>query len=136
MVTTIIGCIVWFFTLQPRARLFDIWNRQPIPTQQFLQDQLQCCGYFDATAAQGFTATSGFCANVAAATNTSAVEPCVTPLNNYEDYVLNNVFSLTFGFTAIQAALFLATSCLIHVRDVEERFRLIDEKRSRKGGFV
>jgi len=134
--TTLIGCAVWFFTLQPRQEFFEIWNVQSQATQQFLQDTLQCCGYFDATTAQGFTAPSGFCAAVAAQTNTTAVQPCVTPITAFEDYTLNNVFSLTFGFVAIQTALFLATCCLINVRCEEERFRLIDEKRGRKGGFV
>lgn len=60
------------------------------------------------------------------------------------------VFSLTFGFVAIQVALFLATACMVHLRNVEEvrvlvsstsltgtqRFRLIDEKRGKTGGFV
>jgi len=136
MITTIIGAIIWFFTLQPRAELFEIWQVQPQATQQFLQDTLKCCGYFDATTAGGFNAPGGFCADVAAQTNATVVQACVTPIVAFEDYTLNNIFSLDFGFVAIQVALFLATCCLINVRTEEERFRLIDEKYGKYGGFV
>jgi len=134
--TTIIGCAIWFFTLQPRKEFLAIWNEQPQATQQFLQDTLQCCGFLAANNAGGFNAPSGFCADVAAGTNTTAIQGCVTPILAFEDYTLNNVFSVTYGFVTIQAALFLATCCMINVRVEEERFRLIDEKRGLKGGFV
>jgi len=135
-VTTVVGAMLWFFTLRPREEFFRIWQRQTPVVQQFLQDSLQCCGYFDATVAQGFNAPAGFCAPVAASTNTTAIQPCVNPIGAFEDYTLNNVFSLTFGFVAIQIALFLATACVVHLRNVQERFRLIDEKRGKTGGFV
>jgi len=134
--TTIIGSIIWFFTLQPRSEFFAIWNDQPQATQQFLQDTLHCCGFFNLTTAGGFNAPSGFCVASAAGTNTTAVPNCDTPILAFEDYTLNNIFSVTYGFVAIQVALFLATCCMINVRVEEERFRLIDERRGMKGGFV
>jgi len=134
--TMTIGSIIWFFTLQPRSEFFAIWNEQPHATQQFLQDTLHCCGFFNLTKAGGFNAQSGFCAASAGGTNTTAIPNCYTPILAYEDYTLNNVFSVTYGFVAIQVALFLATCCMINVRVEEERFRLIDEKHGMKGGFV
>jgi len=136
IITTILASIIWFFTLRPRIEFFDIWNRQSQATQQFLQNTLQCCGYFDVTTVGGFTAPGGFCAPFAAGTNTTAAINCVTPIVAFEDYTLNNIFSLTYGFVAIQVTLGLATCCMINVRVEEERFRLIDEKQGRKGGFV
>jgi len=136
IVTTIMGCIVWTVTLTPKRDFFAIWQAQPVATQAFLQETLNCCGFFGATAAGGFNAPTGFCAPVAAGTNNTAIAACVTPILAFEDYTLNNVFSVTFGFVAVQVALFLATCCMINVRVEEERFRLIDEKRGVKGGFV
>lgn len=136
VITTIMGCIVWYFTLQPRKEFFAIWQDQPQSTQQFLQDTLSCCGFFNTTAAGGFNAPTGFCSAIAAGTNTTVISACITPILAFEDYTLNNVFSVTFGFVCVQTALFLATCCMINVRVEEERFRLIDEKRGIKGGFV
>lgn len=81
--TIVVGVLVWFFTLTPRAAFADIWRAQTPATQTYLQNtvsppfpftgkaddaQLQCCGYWDASITGLFTATTGFCAAVAAGT--------------------------------------------------------------------
>lgn len=135
--TIVVGVLIWFFTLRPRAAFADIWRAQTPATQTYLQNTLQCCGYWDASTAGLFTAPTGFCAAVAAGTNTTAVQPCVNPIGAFEDYLLNNVFSTTFGFVAIQISLVLITTGLIQSQMEEYRFTLIDAKRGgRKGGFV
>jgi len=134
--TTIIGSIIWFLTLRPRNEFFAIWQEQDLTVQAYLQDTLQCCGFFDVTVAGGFNAMSTFCSTFAAGTNSTAATNCVIPILAFEDYALNNIFSTCYGFVAIQAALFLATCCMINVRVEEERFRLIDEKTGVRGGFV
>lgn len=136
IVTVAIACNVWFFTLRMRAEFLVVWNAQSQTTHQFLQDTLQCCGYFNATSAGFFSAPGGFCAPVATNTNTTAIQACVTPITQFADTFLNNVFSMTFGYVAIEIALFLASACVIKIRREEERFRRIDEKQGRKGGFV
>lgn len=136
IVTVAVGSNIWFFTLRERLYYLAVWNAQSQTTQEFLQDTLHCCGYFNATLSGSFNAPTGFCASVAANTDTTAVQACVTPITIFADTFLNQVFSMTYGFVAIEIALFLASVCLIKVRLEEERFRRIDEKQGRKGGFV
>lgn len=57
--------------------------------------------------------------------NTTAVQPCVNPIGTFEDYLLNNVFSTTFGFVAIQVSLVLITTGLIRTQMEEYRFTLV-----------
>lgn len=59
--TLSIGCAVWFFTLRPRAEFAAIWTEQTPTMQAWLQDNLQCCGYWNASSAGLFTSNTGFC---------------------------------------------------------------------------
>lgn len=128
----VVGSAIWFFTLRERNEFYSVWLKQPAATQAFLQDSLQCCGYWNATAAGSFTVNTGFCANVQNVT----ADPCVTPITSFADTLLNDIFSTIFGFMAVQVLLFLCTICVINDRHEEERFRKIDEKRGVRGGFV
>ena len=49
--TMAIGTAVWFFTLRQRADFETVWIDHSSEVKQFLQDSLQCCGYWNATAA-------------------------------------------------------------------------------------
>jgi hypothetical protein len=49
----------------------------------------------------------------------------VTPIGTYEDYTLNNIFSTTFGFAAVQVCLVLITACVIHTQCEEYRFTVV-----------
>jgi hypothetical protein len=63
--TMAIGTAVWFFTLRQRADFETVWKKHDSSVKDFLQDSLQCCGYWNATAAglfQASTTTTGFCA--------------------------------------------------------------------------
>ena len=40
-VTTVVGAMLWFFTLRPREEFFRIWQRQTPVVQQFLQDSVR-----------------------------------------------------------------------------------------------
>lgn len=134
LVTLVIGLVIWFFTLRERSEFLKVWNEQSVETQVYLQDTLQCCGYFNATSAGFFNpaAATGFCANVANVT----ANPCVTPITSYADFTLNNIFSSIFGFMCVVVALFLTSVCVINDRHEEARFKLIEEKTGNYGGFV
>lgn len=84
----------------------------------------------NATTAGLFQVTTGFCADVAAGTNDTAIFGCANTILAEADFDLNNLFSTIFGFTCIQSALFLITCCVINWRHEELRFRKIDSKRS------
>ncbi|KAH8921030.1 tetraspanin Pls1 family [Atractiella rhizophila] len=129
--TLAIGTAIWFFTLRERQAFHNVWNEQDQLTQAFLQDTLKCCGYFNATSQGSFSVATGFCANVANVT----ANPCVTPITNFADYTLNNIFTTIYGFIAVVLSLLLCSLCVINDRNEELRFRLIDEKQGR-GGFV
>ncbi|GAA5907269.1 hypothetical protein JCM5296_000319 [Sporobolomyces johnsonii] len=133
--TIVVGSIMWFFSLTERAHYLRMWVQQDGATQVFLQDSLQCCGYFNASIAGSFTQPTGFCSTIPGG-NATAIQGCVTPITGFADYLLENTFTTIYGFTTIQLALFLVSCCLIISRREEERFRNIDEKRGTRGGFV
>lgn len=127
VMTLLVGTFIWFFTLRERADFAKLFDSASEEVRQTVQDTLQCCGYFNTT---DFVVNAGFCSNTAIA---ATATPCVGPLTNKADYTLNNIFSSIYGFMAVVIALFLASMCVIKVRQEEERFRLIDEKRGGRG---
>lgn len=131
-----IGSAVWFFTLHERTEFEEIWMQQSPAIQAFLQDSLQCCGYWNASASGHFTASTGFCGTPQVEANATFATACVVPMLQYADNTLNNVFSTVYGIVVIQCCLFLATSCLRADKKEMERFRQIDAKIGRRGGFV
>lgn len=131
--TVIIGCIIWFDTLTTQKDFMDVWNNANGVTQGFIQDSFSCCGYWNATTSGLLTNTTGFCSSI---TNVSAIQGCVTPMATKGEFCLNNVFSTIFGFGAVEISLLLTSLCLMANRKEEERFRRIDEKSGRRGGFV
>ncbi|GAA5886478.1 hypothetical protein JCM6882_001649 [Rhodosporidiobolus microsporus] len=140
MIATLgVASVMWFFTLTEIDDFRKIWLEKDDATQAFLQDKLACCGYFNATSAGLFnpsTATSGICAPFTQpGSNLTSVQGCTTPIVQFADFFLNNVFTTIYGFTTIQFALFLTTCCLIISRRDDERFRLVREKAG-GGAFV
>jgi len=129
-----IGSFVWFYTLCERNE-FHVQYANLQPSQRItIQDQFNCCGYFNASdliqIGGNFCQNSTF-ANALNATDTSNF--CVTPVTNYADVSLNHVFSTTYGFMAGLIGLFLSSLCVIKVRQEIERFRRIDAKRGGRG---
>jgi len=124
----IIGTFVWFYTLQERKNFSILWHAATPDDRRQLQDMFKCCGYY---ASNDTAEISGFCNQ--AAINTNTTNTCVTPITNFADMTLNNIFTTVYGFMAIVLCLLLATLCVIKKRHEDERFKKIDAKRGGKG---
>jgi len=127
IITLIVGSIIWFFTLRERNAFSKVFDNATPTVRQGIQDALQCCGYFNTT---DNLVQQGFCSDP---TKSISATPCVGPLTTSADFTLNNIFSSIYGFMAVIIALFFASMCVIKVRQEEERFRRIDEKRGGRG---
>ncbi|WWC59653.1 uncharacterized protein I303_102213 [Kwoniella dejecticola CBS 10117] len=134
--TLAFGSYVWMFSLEQISTFNQIWITQNEGVQQAIQDQFQCCGYVNGTQAGGFTAQLGFCADSVFAANQTGCQSSITSANSPgSDYTLENIFTSIYGFEVIIGLFWLATVCLINERQIEVRFKRIDEKRG-GGGFV
>jgi len=129
----IIGSGIWFFTLQLQVNLHPVWLQSTPAVRLALQDQFQCCGYFNGTDTAeigGYCQSSEFINGL----NASVVENfCMTPITGFAHMTLNNVFTTIYGFMAIVLCLLLATLCVIKKRQEDERFKKIDAKRGGRG---
>ncbi|KAG9318118.1 hypothetical protein JVU11DRAFT_185 [Chiua virens] len=141
----VIGTYIWFYTLHERNNYHEVFGMQNNATKIAIQDQLMCCGYFDATDEIAFGGT--FCPNAAAAMAANSF--CVTPITKSADKTLNNVFSTIYGFMSIVIGFFLANMCVIKSvsrinfsapteadakqRQEQARFEKIDAKRGGRG---
>jgi len=129
----IIGTFVWFFTLKERANFHQLWLAATPAVRQTLQDQFKCCGYFNGTDAAeigGYCESQDFVSGL----NITILENfCVTPITDFADMTLNNIFTTVYGFMAIVLCLLLATLCVIQKRHEDERFKKIDAKRGGRG---
>ncbi|KAH9925255.1 tetraspanin [Fomitopsis serialis] len=134
----VVGTSLWFYTLHIEDNYLAVWTSLPDASKLAVQNKFSCCGYFmpnDTTAAIG-----GFCANqtfIDSLVNATATtqNACIAELTGYGEPMLNQIFTLTYGFMAVAVSLFLASLCVIHTRREKERFRKIDAKRG-GGGFV
>jgi hypothetical protein len=130
----VIGTFIWFFTLQERENFHVRWQALNRDTRIVLQDQLKCCGYFDvadsAEIGGAFCQTQEFVAGLNTSITTNF---CVTPITEYADMTLNNVFTTIYGFMAVILCLLLASLCVIKKRQEDERFKKIDAKRGGRG---
>jgi hypothetical protein len=134
VIVLIIGTFVWFYTLRERNEFHGQFAKLQPSQRVSIQDQFQCCGYFNASDLIEFGGS--FCQNSTFANSlntTVASNFCVSPITNYADISLNHVFSTTYGFMAGIIGLFLSSLCVIKVRQEFERFRRIDAKRGGKG---
>jgi hypothetical protein len=133
LILGVIGSGVWFFTLQLRANLQPVWAQSPPNVRLALQDQFQCCGYFlgnDTAEIGGYCQSLEFISGL----NESVPENfCVTPITDFANMTLNNIFTTVYGFMAIILCLLLATLCVIKKRQEDERFKKIDAKRGGRG---
>jgi len=130
----IIGTFVWFFTLKERANFHELWLATTPQTRLHLQDQLKCCGYFAGNDSVEIGGT--FCSTqdvVDALPSNITTNFCVTPITNFADMTLNNVFTTVYGFMAVILCLLLASLCVIKKRQEDERFKKIDAKRGGRG---
>jgi len=134
MGVVVIGTFVWFFTLQERANFHRSWLQADRQTRIMLQDQLKCCGYFDgndlAEIGGSFCRSQQLVSGLASNVTTNF---CVTPITNFADMTLNNVFTTVYGYMAVILCLLLASLCVIKKRQEDERFKKIDAKRGGRG---
>jgi len=130
----IIGTFVWWYTLEERANFHQLWLQASSATRIGLQDQFQCCGYFNgadlAEIGGNFCVSRDFVNSLPSADLNSF---CVTPVTGFADSTLNNIFTTVYGFMAIVVCLLLTTLCVIRKRQEDERFKKIDAKRGGQG---
>jgi len=119
----VLGLDVWFDTLKTRANLSVTWNLQPLTSQSLLQQELNCCGYFNSTSPPFVTDST--CTDAAAA---ALKKGCVGPFSSFANTFLDLIFTALFGSVGIDVALILAIACLLKDRKEQERYRVIDEK--------
>jgi hypothetical protein len=134
IIVLVVGSFVWFYTLRERAE-YHVKYAQLQPSQRITaQDTFSCCGYFNASDLVEIGGT--FCQNstfINSLNTTVLSNFCVSPITQYVDVSLNQVFSTTYGFMAGIIGLFLTSLCVIKVRQEIERFRRIDAKRGGRG---
>jgi len=130
----VIGTFIWFFSLKELNNYHLRWLHSTPATRVILQDQFHCCGYFDGTDAAEiggtFCQSQGFITGLAANVTSNF---CMTPLTNFADMTLNNIFTTIYGFIAVLLCLLLASLCVIKKREEAERFKKIDAKRGGRG---
>jgi len=130
------GTSLWFYTLRIQHNYLEVWQAQSNATKIAVQDLFQCCGYFtpnDTTAAiGGFCQSPAFVENLYNATVTTT-NACVGPITAHAEPMLNQIFTLVYGFMAVVGCLLLASLCVIKTRQEKERFRKIDAKRGGRG---
>jgi hypothetical protein len=128
----VIGTFIWFYTLQERDNFQKIFLGLTADQRISIQDQLQCCGYFSVADAE---IGGSFCQNSTFVQTTinSTSNFCVTPITAFADMSLNNAFTTVYGYMAIIICLFLASMCVIKMRQEAERFKKIDAKRGGRG---
>jgi len=130
----IIGSFLWFFTLRERSNFHRLWLEASSQVRIELQDQFKCCGYFNGTDQAEIGGT--FCQSsqfVSGLSSNVTTNFCVTPITNFADMTLNNVFTTVYGYMAIILCLLLASLCVIKKRQEDERFKKIDAKRGGRG---
>jgi len=130
----VIGTFVWMFTLKERDNFHKLWLEATPASRIALQDQFKCCGYFNgsdiAEVGGSFCHSQQFISNLAANVTSNF---CVSPVTNFADVTLNNIFTTVYGFMAIVLCLLLASLCVIKKRQEDDRFKKIDAKRGGRG---
>ncbi|EGG00208.1 uncharacterized protein MELLADRAFT_112043 [Melampsora larici-populina 98AG31] len=134
---------IWFTTLRIRALFTPVWIEQPLEIKLFLQNSLQCCGWFNATASGMFDQElrTGYCSNpesIVRDPDPNVSIGCVGPFTKQADDLFNNAFTTLYGFTIIELGLFLTAASITNLRIQKKRFLRIDYKLTTggKGGFV
>ncbi|MBW0513056.1 hypothetical protein O181_052771 [Austropuccinia psidii MF-1] len=141
--TLTIASATWFITLEERARFTPVWNSLPRQQKIFIQDDLQCCGWFNATTEGLFNSSlrTGYCSNpdrLPVDPDPNVLSGCIDKFDKMADDLLNNTFTIGYGFTALQFFLILVSGAIANLRIQEKRFLKIDYKQRQngKGGFV
>ncbi|KAF7311622.1 hypothetical protein MKEN_01065400 [Mycena kentingensis (nom. inval.)] len=133
IIVVTIGTMIWFFSLRQRDGISAKWNALSFEDKITLQDQLKCCGFFNAT--DNVAVGGSFCTqeNIATLMPNVTTNFCVSPVVTYTDYTLENVFTTIYGYMAVVLSLLVCSLCVIKKRQEEERFKKIDAKRGGRG---
>lgn len=141
-ITLIAASLIWFSTLRERTLFTPVWSALPTPQKIYIQNDLQCCGWFNATLPGLFTddLMSGFCEDpdiIKRDPDPNVTLGCVDKFDKKADDVLNNIFTLSYGFTGIQFFLLITAAAIANLRIQQKRFMRIDYKlRNGKGAFL
>jgi len=117
---------IWFRSLRERNEFWGLWQNGGLSVQYAIQEKFQCCGYWDTSSAP----SGSSCAAVV-----PAIQPCVNPFQDYADPLLEGVTAFMFFVAIVMAVWILVNLCLIAERNLNERFRLIDEKAKYKSMY-
>jgi len=139
VVVLIIGTYIWIPSLTQRARFHNAWTHLTVGERIRLQDQWNCCGYFNAS---DFAEVGGkYCSQTQVdflnildlGNDDNAHFFCVKQYTAISDYTLENVFTTVWAMMVPVLSLLLASICVIYKRNEAERFKKIDAKRGGKG---
>ncbi|KAA1066367.1 phospholipid scramblase 1 [Puccinia graminis f. sp. tritici] len=131
LITLIAASLIWFSTLRERSLFTPVWEALPAQQKIFIQNDLKCCGWFNATLPGLFNDNimSGFCEDpdiIRPDPDPNVVLGCVDKFGKKADDILNNTFTLSYGFTGVQFFLFVTAAALANLR--------IQQKRLASGG--
>lgn len=118
-----LGLAVWVDTLQTRAELSEIWQRENTLTRSLLQQKFNCCGYFNST--DGTVFFDSTCLNPLVAAQKGG---CIAPFSSFANKYLDLIFTAAFGIVGVDALLVLCVAMVLQYRSELERYRHIDEK--------
>lgn len=61
LITLLVGTFIWFQSLRQVQEYAQVFRALDPLAQGYIQDRLECCGYFNATIDGIFTSSTGFC---------------------------------------------------------------------------
>ncbi|KAF9738297.1 hypothetical protein PMIN06_012726 [Paraphaeosphaeria minitans] len=123
-----LGLAVWIDTLETRAHLGELWQREAPLIQSLLQQKFDCCGYFNSTAPP--FVQDGTCINSLVAAQKGG---CIGPFSSFANRYLDLIFTAAFGIVGVDAFLVLCVAMVLQYRSEQERYRHIDEKNGLDG---
>lgn len=142
IITLISASLIWFSTLREQSLFRPVWQSLSPNLKIYIQNDLSCCGWFNPTNDGLFddSLRSGFCEDpesIRADPDPNVVIGCVDKFDKRADDILNNIFTISYGFNGLQFSLFLISAAIAHLRVQQKRFMRIDYKlRSAKGSFI
>jgi len=120
----VLGLRIWFVTLTEQSNILDAWVATSPNTLADLEEQFNCCGYWNSTSPP-FVLSANACPNADVAATKLG---CIITLQPYADLFLNRIFTTLFGFVGIGTCAILAGAMLVKARTTEARYVRIAQK--------
>ena len=120
----VVGLKIWYITLDEKNNLLAAWVTTSPNTIQALEEQFNCCGFFNSTSPP-FVISPNACPTIDIAATRKG---CVLSLQPYADLFLDRLFTTLFGFVGIGTCAILAGAMLVKARTTEARYVRIAEK--------